>query len=171
MEAARQGHGRAMVRLAQQQRQVTAARVKFEAGKKAKAEQQRQRLATLEKSTAAAHRDIQVHNRQVAEKRAATAALREAERAKLEAKGFNPYLVQRQRDEAARQARESKANAALLEKNALESARMLAAQLAREKAQRKAQRKAEATARPLPHVNVEAGGPRTFCFQSCVELG
>ena len=52
---------------------------------------------------------------------------------------FNPYLVQRQRDEAARQARESKANAALLEKAAAaEAAEAAKAKRVREAAAREA---------------------------------
>ena len=172
LEAARVGHKRAVASLRERQAKNAQVAAKVDAHREAAAEKQQQRMAALEQSTAAALGEMRSERDRRVEKRAAWAARREAERAELTEQGYNPYLVQRQRDEASRRAREAKREQAEQAAKMADAKVAIAAKLQRERAMREAQRKAKAEARPLPHVNVEVpGGPRTLCEASCIELG
>lgn len=172
LEAARRGHQLVTKSLRERQARDAAAAIKLEAHKAAAAEKQTQREAALAESVAAAHAEMRSQNEKRTERRAQVSARREAERAALEERGFNPYLVQRQRDEASRRAKERSRAEAAHEAKMARAKVEIAERLRKEKAQRDAQSKAKAAERPLPHVNPEVrGGPRTLCDPSCVELG
>ena len=171
LEAARQGHQLVAKSLRERQARDAAASAELEAHRSAAAEKQMRRQAALAESVAAAHAEMRSQNEKRTAQRTQASARREAERAVLEERGFNPYLVQRQRDEAARRAKErSKADASQEAKMA-HAKQEIAEKLRREKAQRDAQRKAKEAQRPLPYVNPDAsGGPRTLCDPSSIEL-
>ena len=170
LEAARQGHLKAVERLREQRVQRKDAAARLDAYHESSKQKRAQAVAALQASTSAAHAAMRADAQGRAARRAEAQARREAERADMHAD--NPYLVQRLRDEAARAAREKQRNDAQLSAKLAAHKAELATRLARERAQRAKQRDELARRRPLPHVNPELGsGPRTFFGPSCVELG
>lgn len=181
LEAARRGHKLVSKSLRERQAKISAAEADLKEQKAAADRKQGEREAALAASVAAAHAELRSQAQHRAERRAKVSERREAERSRLEEQakeekalggpGFNPYLVQRQREVAAQEAKERSRAEAQLDARIAASKHATEAKLGREKALREAQRKAKAAERPLGHVNVEESRPRTLCDASKVELG
>ena len=181
LEAARQGHKLVSKSLRERQAKISAAEAGLKERKAAADRKQGEREAALAASVAAAHAELRSQAQHRAERRAKVSERREAERSRLEEQakeekalggpGFNPYLVQRQREVAAQEAKERSRAEAQLDARIAASKHATETKLSREKALREAQRKAKAAERPLAHVNVEESRPRTLCDASNVELG
>lgn len=168
LAAAAKGHKLAAARLRDQQAQRAAASAKLDDHREREAAKRGQAIAALKASTEAAHAELRSKAKDRAEKRAEASAQQEAEAAKVLQLGGNPYLAQRQKEEAQRAAREKKRQDAEHEARMSEHRSRMAATLAREKAQREKQKGEK---RPA-HANYEGvGGPRTLCDPSVIELG